>query len=199
MPQTEEEKKHNKKLYNMKMCMITSKLRSHFREIQFTPEQWNYFRGKLSLQIERFRVRWDLYHKDMTKQHKVKNLQFGFLQTDIYNRHMPDPAQQAEIENDRGKSLYQLFEEAYEKRKQEHQEAASAQPTVAAKRKRKEKKIKNNEEDIFGIMKYIRPIKEPKKNSLKKRKESKKRINSQNEPESKERIEFQEKVMEEVV
>ena len=48
-------------------------------------------------------------------------------------------------------------------------------------------------------MKYIRPIKEPKKNSLKKRKESIKRINSQNEPASKERIEFQEKVMEEVV
>ena len=48
-------------------------------------------------------------------------------------------------------------------------------------------------------MKYIGVIKEPKKASVKKSKKSKKRINSQIEPASMERIEFQEKAMEEVV
>ena len=70
---------------------------------------------------------------------------------------------------------------------------------VASKKKRKSKQIKKKEEDIFGIMKYIGVIKEPKKASVKKSKKSKKRINSQIEPASKERIEFQEKAMEEVV
>lgn len=139
---TKEEKKHNKQLYNMKAVMIRSKLRSHFRELEVTPEQYNYFRGRLTLQIKRFRVRWDLYHKDMTKQHKVKKLQFGFLQTDIYSPHMPDPTLQKEIENDRGKSLYQLFEEAYEKRKKEFQELGTQKSPVTQKRKRERKKFR---------------------------------------------------------
>ena len=49
----------------------------------------------------------------MIKQYKIKNVPYGFLLTDVYDHQMPKEDELLEIENDRNKSLNQIFEEYY--------------------------------------------------------------------------------------
>ena len=75
----------------MKRTKITSMLRDHFREVQFSKEQWAYFNGRFRIKAEEHNVNFSIYHKAMTKQHKLKKLSFRFLSTDIYDQWAPNP------------------------------------------------------------------------------------------------------------
>ena len=66
-PQTEDDKKYNKVLYNMKRTKITSLLRDYFKEVQFTKEQWAYFNGRIKLNVAGHKLTFSIYHKTMTK------------------------------------------------------------------------------------------------------------------------------------
>ena len=75
----------------MKRTKITSMLRDHFREVQFSKEQWDYFRGRFKIMAGEYNANFYIYHKTMTKQHKLKKLAFRFLSTDIYDQWAPNP------------------------------------------------------------------------------------------------------------
>ena len=66
-PQTEDDKKYNKVLYNMKRTKITSMLRDHFKEMQFSKEQYAYFNGRFRIAADGYNVNFPIYHKTMTK------------------------------------------------------------------------------------------------------------------------------------
>ena len=88
-------------------------LRDHFKEVQFSKEQYAYFNGRLKLNSDGYNVNFPICHKTMTKQHKLKKLAFRFLLTDIYDRYEPSTYYQDEIQQDYHKSLAEIFEDHY--------------------------------------------------------------------------------------
>lgn len=72
-PKTEDDKKHNKKLYNKKSDGIVSMLRTHFKEYVVNEEQHDWFGGNMRLKVGDSTVTFSMYSKEKrSRRHKLE-------------------------------------------------------------------------------------------------------------------------------
>lgn len=70
-PETIDDSKHNKSLYNKKSDGIVSMLRDHFKELVLTEDQHTWLGGKLRLKIGKYHFSLPIYSKEKrAKRHQ---------------------------------------------------------------------------------------------------------------------------------
>ena len=135
-------------------------LRDHFKELEFSKEQWKWLGGKLRIKAGKFDARFELYQNEIANQGRIKKLPFSFLTSDALRMPVIITQEDKLHSDEKEKDICDLFAQYYEDKLNKEEdfefdfEQADEEWMVRGKQKYEKR---TNIEDLLGKVEATKP------------------------------------------